>query len=113
MELNKTRSRPKNRVAQRMETITVDIPEVELPKAESQTPRVSIPSGSIMVRAGKLPGKIHDIALNGDVTVQGALEAARLNAHGFEVRVNGEDCRMGDILKEGDTVLLVKSIRGN
>ena len=112
MEMNKTRS--KNRVANKMsEGVTLHIPEVNMPRAEAQSPRATLPEGSIMIRAGKMPGKIHDLALTENQTVQAALEAAKLNATGYEVRVNGEDCRMGDVLKEGDTVLLVRSIRGN
>ena len=67
----------------------------------------------ITVRAGKLPGKINEIALNGDRTVSAALEAAELEADGFEVRVNGELAEMSTELREGDTVLLTKKTKGN
>lgn len=67
----------------------------------------------ITVKAGKLPGKIEEISLNGERTVAACIEAAGLNPEGFEIRVNGSVADMDTELNDGDTVLLVKKIKGN
>ena len=67
----------------------------------------------ITVRVGKLPGRIQEIALNGGRSVADALEAAELDSAGYEVRVNGSPCDLGANLDDGDTLLLVKKIKGN
>ena len=60
-----------------------------------------------------LPGAIKEITLNGDRTVQAALQAAELRADGFQVKVNGSDANMETTLRDGNTVFLVKKIKGN
>lgn len=69
--------------------------------------------GFVTVRVGRLPGRIQEIALNGDRTVAAALEAAELDSVGYEVRVNGAPTDSATTLAEGDTILLVKKIKGN
>lgn len=70
-------------------------------------------AGYVTVRVGRLPGRIQEIALNGERTVAAALEAAELDAEGYEIRVNGAPAAVDTGLAEGDTVLLVKKIKGN
>jgi len=70
-------------------------------------------SDFITVRVGKLPGKIQEIALNGDRSVEDALKASEIDPAGFEVRVNGRPATTDTSLSDGDTVLLVKKITGN
>lgn len=68
------------------------------------------------VRVGFLPGKVFDIVLNGDHTVQAAIDGAELGDRiddGAEVRVNGEPTELDKELKEGDVVLLINQIQGN
>lgn len=68
----------------------------------------------ISVRVGKLPGKISEVALNGERTVSAALEAAEITStDGFEIRVGGQVASSSTPLAQGDTVLLVKKIKGN
>ena len=67
----------------------------------------------ITVRVGRLPGRIAEIALNGGRSVADALAAAELDPTGYEVRVNGSPAEAGTELEDGDTVLLVKKIKGN
>lgn len=67
----------------------------------------------INVRIGKLPGKIQEVALNGDRTVATALATAHLDPTGFEVRVQGRPADPTTQLHEGDIVLLVRKIKGN
>lgn len=70
-------------------------------------------SGFITVRVGKLPGRIHEVALNGGRKVKDALEGAGLDPSGFETKVGTVAATMETDLKQGDTVLLVKKIRNN
>ena len=67
----------------------------------------------IMVRVGQLPGVVLEIALNGDRTVSAAIAAAELDSEGYEVRVNGTPAEGTTLLTEGQTVLLIKKIKGN
>ncbi|HVT16664.1 MAG TPA: hypothetical protein VHQ90_10875 [Thermoanaerobaculia bacterium] len=67
----------------------------------------------ITVRVGRLPGRIVEIALNGGRSVGDALAGAELDFTGYEIRVNSELAQLGDELEDGDTVLLVKKIKGN
>jgi len=69
--------------------------------------------GFITVKVGKLPGQIKEVVLNGDRTVQAAVGAAELDASGHEIRVNTGTGALDTVLREGDTVLLVRKIRGN
>ncbi len=67
----------------------------------------------IIVRVGRLPGRITDIALNGDRSVSAALAAAEIDAAGYEARLNGSPAEPATLMEEGDTLLLVKKIKGN
>lgn len=67
----------------------------------------------IKVRVGRLPGRIQELALNGDRTVATALQTAGLDATGYEIRVQGAPATPSSTLQEGDIVLLVKKIKGN
>lgn len=72
-----------------------------------------MPDTFITVRVGKLPGTIVDVALNGAHKASDALTAAGLSADGYEIRVNGSAAAPDTDLSDGDTVLLVKKIKGN
>lgn len=65
------------------------------------------------VRVGKMPGTITHVVLNGSHTVADALRAAGLDAAGYQIHVDGEIVGMTDELQGGDTVLLLKKIKGN
>ena len=67
----------------------------------------------IMVKVGKLPGAISEIALNGDRTVRAALTAAELSPTGYQIRVNGSDADLDTELTANSSVFLVKKIKGN
>lgn len=66
-----------------------------------------------IVRIGKLPGRIFEVALNGDNTVAAALAGAGLSASGFTLRVNGRDATTSTRLYNGDTVYLTTMVKGN
>lgn len=70
-------------------------------------------AGFITVRVGQLPGRIQEIALNGERTVSAAVGAAGFAADGFQIKVNSEDAALDTAVKEGDVILLVRKITGN
>jgi len=66
------------------------------------------------LKIGVIPGRISEISLeNGITTVEQALIAADLQIAGYEVRVNGQIVPLETVVSNGDTVLLVKKIKGN
>ena len=77
----------------------------------------------ITIKVGKLPGRIREVTLPEGSNVGQAIEAAELTAAvkaedvggkvTFDVRVNAEEAESSTVLKDGDTVLLVKKIKGN
>ena len=67
----------------------------------------------ITVRAAKMPGRISDYTVETGATVSDVLSVANLNADGFEARVNGQTVEMNHQVSDGDTVLLVRKIKGN
>lgn len=70
--------------------------------------------GFITVRVGRLPGQIQEYALNGQRNVAAALQAANMSSTGYEVRVNNVPVTdFTQAVSQGDTVLLVKQIKGN
>lgn len=70
-------------------------------------------AGFITVRVGKLPGRIETIALNGGRKVSDALAGAGLDPNGHEIKVNAAPATADMDIKQDDTVLLVRKIRGN
>ncbi len=67
----------------------------------------------ITVRVAMLPGPINSIALNGERNVQAALEGAKLDADGYEIKVNGRPASLETKVTANATILLVKPIDGN
>ena len=67
----------------------------------------------MIVRVGRLPGKIEELALGSGAIVADALSIAEIDPEGYEVRVNGSPADMDYELADGDTILLVKKIKGN
>lgn len=60
------------------------------------------------------PGNIKKVVLQGDRrTVADALAAAGMSANGYEVRVAGETVSLDRPLQDGQTVLLLRPVRGN
>lgn len=65
------------------------------------------------VRIGKLPGTIKEIEMKGACTIADVISQADLNPDGYEIRLNGNPSNLNAIVKEQDTILLVRKIRGN
>jgi len=69
---------------------------------------------TITVKVGKLPGRINDYALEANSDVQDALNAAELDAEGYEVRVDGElVANLDTTVQDGSSVFLSRRIKGN
>lgn len=70
----------------------------------------------ISVRIGKVPGQIREVLLNGERTVGAALSAASGDlgdTRGYEMKVNGQTVNASTSLTGGETIVLVKQIKGN
>ena len=77
----------------------------------------------ITIKIGKLPGRIREVTLPEGSSVGAAIAAAELTdpitpgdvgaKSTFDVRVNAEEANADTVLNDGDTVLLVKKIKGN
>ena len=75
----------------------------------------------IIVRVGKVPGSLTNVALNGDRTVLAAFVLANISkasvesdlSNGYDLRVNGEVKSLTDTVANGDAILLTKQIKGN
>lgn len=88
-------------------------PQTATPAATATTAAPDVLE-TITVRVGRIPGRINEIVLNGGRTVGTALEGAELNAEGGEVRLNGRIVTdPNTAVAQGDTVLVVRRIRGN
>ena len=83
------------------------------PQSPETPPAAPVPFTTAEVRVGRLPGRIDSIILNGGRKVKDAIEGAGLSADGHEIRVNGVEATVDTDLNQGDTVLLVRKIRGN
>ena len=68
----------------------------------------------ILIKVGRTGARIIEVALNGDRTVEAAINAAGLSKKDSEiVQVNGEEVDDMDMdLSNGDRVILVKNIQG-
>lgn len=65
------------------------------------------------VSAGRMPGTIRQYDVPGGATVQDVLNKAGLTVDGFEIRINGQTANSTDVVEEGQTILLVRQIKGN
>ncbi len=68
---------------------------------------------SIEVRVGTLPGIQKTVTLEDGATVQDAIDTAEMNAAGYDIRVDGDEATLGDVIEDGDMILLVKAVKGN
>jgi sulfur carrier protein ThiS len=83
---------------------------VPAPQPQPLTPA---PQG-MLAKIGQLPGRIEAVAFPEiEVKVEQALAVVGLNPEGFEIRVNGQPADGNTIIRHGDTVLLLRKIRGN
>lgn len=71
-------------------------------------------NSTIMVKVGKVPGTIQEIAVENGTNVAYALELAGItDTEGYEVRVGGSSASFDTQLTSDTSVLLMKQIKGN
>ena len=70
-------------------------------------------NAELVVKAGTMPGRINEFVVEPGTTVGQLVEIAGLETQGYQVKVNSEEADMGQLLNDGDLVLLVKQIKGN
>ena len=68
---------------------------------------------AIGIRVGRFPGKPANIEVDSGTTIRQALEEAGLNPTGFEVRRNGQEVDLDQVVQEGDQVVLFRPVQGN
>jgi len=68
----------------------------------------------ILIKVGRTGARVIEVVLNGDRTVEAAINAAGLSKKDSEIiQVNGEEVDDLDMdLSDGDRVVLVKNIEG-
>src|SRR5262249_59154773 len=70
-------------------------------------------AGTISVNVG-VPGNIKKLVLEGtDWTVKDVLKYAELDASGYELRMGGQPVDLNSKVTDGQTLLLVRTVRGN
>lgn len=72
-----------------------------------------IKGNQTVVRAGRLPGTLANVAVEDGATIQDVLSAAGLSTEGHQVRLNGESAELDAEVEDGDTILLTRQIKGN
>lgn len=71
-------------------------------------------NNTIMVKVGKVPGTIQEVAVNHGASVSDVLNLVGISdAGGYEVRVGGNNANVGTVLTSDTSVLLMKQIKGN
>jgi sulfur carrier protein ThiS len=80
----------------------------------SATPTPPPAPPSISVNIG-VPGKIRKLLLEGNQswTVKDVLRAAELNGSGYDVRMGGKVVSESAPVTDGQTILLLRPVRGN
>ena len=71
------------------------------------------PATPVTVKVAIVPGECKEIALNGDRTVQAALDLAGFESEGHVIQVNGQAADLDTMLESGAFVSLTKQIKGN
>ena len=67
----------------------------------------------ITVRVGQLPGTIQTIKAPSPADVKSVLAKANINPSGYELRLDSVRCDINTKVADGQTILLVKAIKGN
>lgn len=72
------------------------------------------PSSMISVRVGQLPGKIKTLQVpESDCTVGALLGAAGLSSQGYEIRLDNQPAKLDTPVRNNQTVLLIRPVKGN
>jgi len=66
------------------------------------------------VRVVRVPGAIQTVMLEDGLTVKDALSAANTEVSSEEaMKLNGNDCSVTDLVKDGDRIIISKGAKGN
>ena len=65
-----------------------------------------------VVRVARVPGRVTEVALNGDRTVAEAAKIAGVSPEGM-IHVNGSQATKETLLNDGDRVTISKGAKGN
>ena len=66
-----------------------------------------------MVKVGKVPGTVVEVAVDNGHDVQAICAEANIDPAGLEVRINGRIAELDATVNNGDTILLAEKIKGN
>lgn len=70
-------------------------------------------TAEILVKVGRTAGRVTEVLLDDDKTVEAALEAAEITITSTDrIRVGGKPAKQSDILKNGDIVTISGKIEG-
>ena len=75
-----------------------------------------VKGNQVEIKVSKFPGRSVDLSLDHGVTVQDAIDAARIEGtDGYQVRLNGVEVERSVVLSEGVTqrIILTKKVKGN
>ena len=64
-------------------------------------------------RAGKFPGTLKPVKVSPETVVGDLLAEVQLSREGYDLRLNGTPTSLEDRVEPGDTVYLIKPIKGN
>lgn len=68
----------------------------------------------INIRIARVPGTVQELALEDGATVADALRQAGMSVQtGEALKVNISDATTGQVLSDGDRIMLVKGAKGN
>lgn len=67
----------------------------------------------MIVRVARMPGSFQEIELDDGATVGEAISAANLDPAGYEIRSNNQNAELGDLVEDGQSIMLVKKVKGN
>ena len=82
--------------------------------ALSSTVTTGEPEALISVRVGQLPGKIKTLQVPAQgCNVGSLLAAASLNASGYEIRIDNQPAKSETPVRNNQTVLLIRPVKGN
>ncbi|MBI4533894.1 MAG: hypothetical protein HY711_08085 [Candidatus Melainabacteria bacterium] len=89
---------------------TTDATQAGLSPASGQIPA---PASTITVNVG-VPGNIRKLVLEGNKwSVKDVLNYAEINASGYDLRVGGQPVNLDSPVADGQTILLLRAVRGN
>ena len=66
-----------------------------------------------VIRVGKMPGRIVEVVVGEEATIQEVLSLAGLDASGFDIKVDGKLAKLDEKVGEANLVILAQRVKGN